>query len=460
VDVPEDWNEDSSTHAPTPCFLPAGTEGACVNVSKCPSVREFLTGFKEQALTHDLKLLLKQSLFCPNKDREICCPKTDLEPDQKPSSRDYCQLQNGDHAMCVQLTTCAPFMELMAGMKKPGNDSLVPGFIRSSFLCGAANGLDGRKHARICCPVEALRSLPEPTGYAEHLGRSQLASTENCGTSLAGRVVGGKDAQPRQFPWLANLGYRSRGELSYKCGGTLIGKRWVLTAAHCVTGVPGGLEVEGVRVGEHDMRKDPDCVAGVCSSPVQNFGVEEVIFHPGYNKPRTYMNDIALLKLDREVEYNNSTAPICLPWWDDHEDYTLNTFAGHEAVIEVAGWGATGPRGTDPAQILQFLEVPIFEPKRCKETYKLRKTTLEDNQLCAGGVPGKDSCSGDSGSGLMRRVLVPVTFGNTTTFEPRSQLIGAVSFGPYPCAIKNVPGVYARVNSYLSWILDEVAKHA
>ena len=172
------------------------------------------------------------------------------------------------------------------------------------------------------------------------------------------------------------------------------------------------------------------------------------------------MNDIALLKLDREVEYNDYTQPICLPWWDDHEDYTLNTFAGHEAVIEVAGWGATGPRGTDPAQILQFLEVPIFEPKRCKETYKLRKTTLEDNQLCAGGVPGKDSCSGDSGSGLMRRVEVPVTFGNTTTFEPRSQLIGAVSFGPYPCAIKNVPGVYARVNSYLSWILDEVAKHA
>jgi len=160
------------------------------------------------------------------------------------------------------------------------------------------------------------------------------------------------------------------------------------------------------------------------------------------------------------VEYNDYTQPICLPWWDDHEDYTLNTFAGHEAIIEVAGWGATGPRGTDPAQILQFLKVPIFEQSRCSETYKVRGATLHDKQLCAGGVPGKDSCSGDSGSGLMRKVTVPVTIDGATIPEERSHLIGAVSFGPSFCGTKNVPGVYARVNSYLSWILDEVVKNA
>ena len=225
VDDLEDWNEDEPTHTPTPCFLPAGTNGGCVPVSKCPSVKALLTGFKENALTHDLKLLLKQSLFCPNKGHEICCPNTDLNPDQEASSRDFCQLQNGDHAMCVQLTTCPPFMELMAGLKKPVEDSLVPSFVRSSFLCGAANGLDGRKHARICCPVQALRSLPEPTGYAGHSGRSQLAPSDKCGASPAVRVVGGEDAKPGQFPWLANLGYRRSGGLSYKCGGTIIGKR-------------------------------------------------------------------------------------------------------------------------------------------------------------------------------------------------------------------------------------------
>ena len=233
--------------------------------------------------------------------------------------------------------------------------------------------------------------------------------------------------------------------------------RWVLTAAHCVTGLPEGLQLGGVRVGEHDMSKDPDCAH---CPPVQNLGIAEVIFHPGYNKPRKFMNDIALLKLDREVEYNGHTQPICLPWWDDHEDYTSNTFAGHDTVIKVAGWGATGPSGTNLAQILQFSKVPILEQKRCTETYRARGATLEDKQLCAGGVPGKDSCSGDSGSGLMRLVVVPRTIGGTTIFEEMYQLIGASSFGPSVCGTENVPVVYARVNSYLSWILDEVAKHA
>ena len=238
--------------------------------------------------------------------------------------------------------------------------------------------------------------------------------------------------------------------------------RWVLTAAHCVTG--GGTEsLGGVRVGEHDLRQDPDCTEdhGAPCPSVQNLGIEKVIHHPGYNKPGKFMNDIALLKLDRDIEYNKMVQPVCLPWWDDHEDYTKTvSFAGHKTVIEVAGWGFTGPGGRHgAAQVLQFLEVPIFEQERCKETYKQRGATLEKNQLCAGGVPGEDSCNGDSGSGLMRKVSIPVTVGDTVIFETRSQLIGAVSFGPSYCGTKGVPGVYARVNSYLSWVLDKVAEN-
>ena len=59
---------------------------------------------------------------------------------------------------------------------------------------------------------------------------------------------------------------------------------------------------------------------------------------------------------------------------------------------------------------------------------------------------------GDSGSGLMRNVAgkVPGEVG-------RWDLIGVVSFGPRLCGTEGVPGVYARVNSYLDWILDTVA---
>ena len=57
---------------------------------------------------------------------------------------------------------------------------------------------------------------------------------------------------------------------------------------------------------------------------------------------------------------------------------------------------------------------------------------------------------GDSGSGLMRSVPDLQTGGD------RWDLIGVVSFGPRLCGTEGVPGVYARVNSYLDWILDTV----
>ena len=65
-----------------------------------------------------------------------------------------------------------------------------------------------------------------------------LADEKFCGMSPGMRVVGGEDATLGQFPWLVNLGYSHRGQTKFKCGGTLIGRRYVLTAAHCVTKLP------------------------------------------------------------------------------------------------------------------------------------------------------------------------------------------------------------------------------
>ena len=47
------------------------------------------------------------------------------------------------------------------------------------------------------------------------------------------RIVGGKDADPQEWPWIAAL---LRNGATQYCGGVLITDRHVLTAAHCVDG--------------------------------------------------------------------------------------------------------------------------------------------------------------------------------------------------------------------------------
>jgi len=60
----------------------------------------------------------------------------------------------------------------------------------------------------------------------------------------------------------------------------------------------------------------------------KNYLVEEIFRHPDYKPPAKY-NDIALLKLDRPVEFNEFIRPACL--------YTSNTFQVNKTVA--TGWG-------------------------------------------------------------------------------------------------------------------------
>ena len=47
-------------------------------------------------------------------------------------------------------------------------------------------------------------------------------------------IVGGKDSKPGEFPYMALLSSSAdQNSPKYHCGGSLINKRYVLTAAHC-----------------------------------------------------------------------------------------------------------------------------------------------------------------------------------------------------------------------------------
>ena len=53
----------------------------------------------------------------------------------------------------------------------------------------------------------------------------------------------------------------------------------------------------------------------------QTFGVSEIIMHPHYNILNLMDNDVALLKLDGHIQYNDEVSPICLPEKDVDPEY-------------------------------------------------------------------------------------------------------------------------------------------
>ncbi|CAG0925421.1 unnamed protein product, partial [Notodromas monacha] len=138
--------------------------------------------------------------------------------------------------------------------------------------------------------------------------------------------------------------------------------------------------------------------------------------------------DVALLRLDRPVNYRANILPICLPS-DPEAD-----FEGMMGVV--AGWGKTdtsyGKTGTN---ILNKVPVPVISNRECKKWHGLKniRVALHDEMTCAGWMDGKmDACLGDSGSPLI------------VNDRGRWTLIGITSAG-FGCAVDHQPGIYHRV---------------
>jgi len=128
--------------------------------------------------------------------------------------------------------------------------------------------------------------LPDPLNY-------------ECGLGLSvGYVLGGEQTAPGELPFMALLGYwePKRSRIEFHCGGALINRRYVVTAAHCHAG--GKLQIATVILGEFDVGKDPDCAG---CRPTQRFTPEEVIIHPEYSQTGGREADLALVRLNRPV---------------------------------------------------------------------------------------------------------------------------------------------------------------
>lgn len=99
------------------------------------------------------------------------------------------------------------------------------------------------------------------------------------------------------------------------------------------------------------------------------------------------------------------------------------------------------------------LRIPSLPIQRCQERFETVRPgiTLSDElQFCAGGERGRDSCTGDSG-GPVVKVHVDQRAGSVNWL-----CMGVISFGPDPCGMQGVPGVYTKVSAHINWILSNM----
>ena len=216
-----------------------------------------------------------------------------------------------------------------------------------------------------------------------------------CGRNVSpGYIVGGEEADIGQIPMMALLGYRRSGEIFYACGGTLINRRYVLTAAHCHQN-RRGKRIREVVLGEHDVDSELDC-GDVCV-PVQRFeiGRGDVLQHEAWSLRRfTRGNDIALVRLPRLARLHRlgevavRPVPACLPWKPTTPDDSELGFA-------VAGWGrvsndpqnTTSTTGVAKSGVLLYARMPLITAEECRKVPGFN-VVRPGIHVCAGGEVG------------------------------------------------------------------------
>ncbi|HHS3343862.1 TPA: S1 family peptidase [Vibrio cholerae] len=236
------------------------------------------------------------------------------------------------------------------------------------------------------------------------------------------RIINGSDATLGEWPSIVVLVTRGQNAFDGQfCGGSFLGDRYVLTAAHCV-----------------DFR-DPttiDVVIGINNlnneaSEGVRVPVRRIYIHEDY-VDRTLLNDIAILELDRAVVADQITLAAA--------DARVGTAVG--TTLKVAGWGTTSPSGrSNFPSVLQQVEVDLIDQAVCQTAMREGISSMENSANFCAGRNNQDSCRGDSGG--------PIIVTST------GAQLGIVSWGGPVCALNNTYGVYTNISYFADWITQK-----
>ena len=323
---------------------------------------------------------------------------------------------------------------------------------------------------KLCCDSPAEKDACKKADTQPKCGQIKIEGQGQCG--------GCDDvSSPGTWPWVARILYQAnsaadKNETTY-CGGALVSARHVVTAAHCVDSQVG--KPVAVDLGELDVRTEYDChetaeecggsgnegracfEEGRCAARRERYEVQSSLVHPRYKNKNSGSGrnskpqfDVAVLVLDRPVQFTTTIQPVCLPSPHSEKEST-STF------LVLNGWGnvVKGLGAGKSARVLQ--ELRGLNETHLDECRKLvgRVASLEKHHMCV-WKPGSGSngCQGDSGGPVSELIR------KSTRDKGSWDLAGVVSFGVHSACASNTPLVLTRVSepSILNWIKGAVGK--
>lgn len=234
--------------------------------------------------------------------------------------------------------------------------------------------------------------------------------TKNATSSNIERISGGSLGKIEKLPYVVFICVGSGA-----CGGTIISKNHILTAAHCV------------------CKKDKPLRVHLGSESRKTGGkwleASRAICHEEWDKTGFKENDIAILVLSNnfELKFDNKTQSIPLA---DHEPKTGD-------CGDLSGWGEVDEVEKTPEK-LRTVTIEILSTSNCKALFL---DWAVSGSFCAGTTDGRESCFGDSGGPLV----------------VDGKVSGIVSGGLTDnCGAK--PGLYRSVAYYRDWIEQKMAE--
>ncbi|XP_058060354.1 chymotrypsin-like protease CTRL-1 [Anopheles bellator] len=240
------------------------------------------------------------------------------------------------------------------------------------------------------------------------------------------RIIEGTIAAAHEFQYQVSIqwNYANGSRPAHFCSGSILNRRWILTAAHC----DGNYTPEGWI----------EIVAGVNNIATEETGaqrrnVSRFVAHERYSSA-TLRNDIAVIRLSKPLHFGTTIGTIRLA--------NNDTVIDHTAVAKFAGWGSISKTWDDifPDE-LRRVDLPLRTMNDCEKM----RPSVDNSVICAGGYRNVSGCTADSGGPL------------TITVGDRAAQIGLLSYGEKPCRA-TMPVVFTSVPHFYAWIQSKIAK--